>query len=94
MVSLKIFGSLLGFMAIVGTMGPVGIAINGGVIVLSAFNEDSQARLGERDPFWQPLAIAIARGIGGSPILVAPYFPPAAYLLLNRNKTYKYNSIS
>ncbi|MEM9905074.1 MAG: efflux RND transporter permease subunit [Cyanobacteria bacterium P01_D01_bin.44] len=118
MFSLKVFGSLLGFMAIVGTMGLVGIAINGGIIVLSALNEDPQARLGDRkavqdvvvkatrhvltttittmvgfvplladsDPFWQPLAIAIAGGIAGSPIL-ALYFTPAAYLLLTKNKS-------
>ncbi|MEL6383808.1 MAG: efflux RND transporter permease subunit [Cyanobacteria bacterium J06626_18] len=118
MFSLKVFGSLLGFMAIVGTMGLIGIAINGGIIVLSAFNEDPKARLGDRkavqdvvvkatrhvltttittmvgfvplladsDPFWQPLAIAIAGGIAGSPIL-ALYFTPAAYLLLTKNKS-------
>ncbi|MEL6384781.1 MAG: efflux RND transporter permease subunit, partial [Cyanobacteria bacterium J06626_18] len=115
--SLKVFGSLLGFMAIVGTMGLVGIAINGAIIVLSAFNEDPNARQGDPravqevvvkatrhvltttittmvgfvpllmdgDPFWQPLAIAIAGGIGGSPFL-ALYFTPAAYLLLKRRK--------
>ncbi|MBD0337263.1 MAG: efflux RND transporter permease subunit, partial [Cyanobacteria bacterium Co-bin13] len=113
--SLKAFGSLLGFMAIVGTMGLVGIAINGAIIVLSAFNEDARASQGDPkavqevvvkatrhvltttittmvgfvplladgNPFWQPLAIAIAGGIGGSPIL-ALYFTPAAYLLLCR----------
>ena len=113
--SLRAFGSVLGFMAIVGTMGLVGIAINGAIIVLAAFNEDSKARQGDPravqdvvvkatrhvltttittmvgftpllmdgDPFWQPLAIAIAGGIGGSPFL-ALYFTPAAYLLLKR----------
>jgi multidrug efflux pump subunit AcrB len=118
--SLKVFGSVLGFMAIVGSMGLVGIAINGSIMVLSAFNEDPQAKLGNRrsvenvvvkatrhvltttittmvgfipllsdgDPFWRPLAIAIAGGIGGSPFL-ALYFTPAAYLLLKRR-----NSIS
>ncbi|GAX36527.1 putative RND efflux transporter [Nodularia sp. NIES-3585] len=116
--SLKVFGSVLGFMAIVGSMGLVGIAINGSIMVLSAFNEDPQAKLGNRrsvenvvvkatrhvltttittmvgfipllsdgDPFWQPLAIAIAGGIGGSPFL-ALYFTPAAYLLLKRRKS-------
>ena len=34
-------------------------------------------------PFWRPLAIAIAGGIGGSPFL-ALYFTPAAYLMLHR----------
>lgn len=111
--SLKIFGSLLGFMAIVGTMGLVGIAINDSIVVLSAFNEDPKARKGDPkavqhvlikctrhvttttvttmtgfiplladgDPFWQPLAIAIAGGIGGSSML-ALYFVPAAYILM------------
>ncbi|MEM1251179.1 MAG: efflux RND transporter permease subunit [Cyanobacteria bacterium P01_H01_bin.21] len=111
--SLKVFGSLLGFMAIVGTMGLVGIAINGAIIVLSAFNENPRARQGDPkaiqdvvvkatrhvltttittmvgfvplladgDPFWAPLSIAIAGGIGGSPVL-ALYFVPAAYILL------------
>jgi multidrug efflux pump subunit AcrB len=111
--ALKVFDSLLGFMAIVGSMGLVGIVINDCIIVLSAFNEDPAARRGERvavrevvvkstrhvltttvttiagfiplladgDPFWRPLAIAIAGGMGGSPIL-ALYFTPAAFLLL------------
>ncbi|NEP17787.1 MAG: efflux RND transporter permease subunit [Leptolyngbya sp. SIO4C1] len=111
--SLKIFGSLLGFMAIVGTMGLVGIAINDSIVVLSAFNEDPEASQGnpkavqqvlikctrhvvtttvttmtgfipllaDGDPFWRPLAIAIAGGIGGSSLL-ALYFVPAAYILL------------
>ncbi|MEO0491733.1 MAG: efflux RND transporter permease subunit, partial [Cyanobacteria bacterium J06659_2] len=38
------------------------------------------------DPFWRPLAIAIAGGIGGSPIL-ALYFTPAAYLLFKRRQS-------
>ncbi|MEM7579195.1 MAG: efflux RND transporter permease subunit [Cyanobacteria bacterium P01_A01_bin.80] len=41
------FGSVFGFMAIVGTMGLIGIAINGAIIILSAFNEDEQARQGD-----------------------------------------------
>ena len=104
-------------MAIVGTMGLIGIAINGSIIVLSAINENEAARQGDRkavqdvviratrhvltttittivgfvpllaggDPFWQPLAIAIAGGIGGSPFL-ALYFTPAAYLMLRRRQ--------
>ena len=115
--SLWFFGSVLGFMAIVGTMGLIGIAINGSIIVLSAINENPLARQGNRkavqdvviratrhvltttittivgfvplltggDPFWQPLAIAIAGGIGGSPFL-ALYFTPAAYLMLRRRQ--------
>ncbi|NJN07706.1 MAG: efflux RND transporter permease subunit [Richelia sp. RM2_1_2] len=111
------FGSVFGFMAIVGTMGLIGIAINGAIIILSAFNENEAARNGDvkavrevvvkatrhvltttittmvgfiplitdGGPFWQPLAIAIAGGIGGSPFL-ALYFTPAAYLLVKKRK--------
>lgn len=114
--SLWASGSVLGFMAIVGTMGLIGIAINGSIIILSAINEDELASQGDRkalkevtvrstrhvltttvttmvgfapllisgDPFWQPLAIAIAGGIGGSPFL-ALYFTPTAYLMLHRH---------
>ena len=95
------FDSVFGFMAIVGTMGLIGIAINGAIIILSAFNEDEGAKNGDvkavrevvvkatrhvltttittmvgfiplisdGDPFWLPLAIAIAGGIGGSQLL-------------------------
>jgi multidrug efflux pump subunit AcrB len=100
-------------MAIVGSMGLVGIAINDSIVVLSAFNEDQRAKQGdpkairdvvmkatrhvltttvttmmgfvplllEGNPFWQPLAIAIAGGIAGSSVM-ALYFVPAMYLLL------------
>ncbi|MGD1857954.1 MAG: efflux RND transporter permease subunit [Leptolyngbyaceae cyanobacterium] len=46
--SLKVFGAIMGFMAIVGSMGLVGIAINDTVIVLSALNENSQSKSGNR----------------------------------------------
>ncbi len=46
--SLWVFNSVMGFMAIVGTMGLIGIAINGSIIVLSAINEDKQASQGDR----------------------------------------------
>ncbi|MGB5970117.1 MAG: efflux RND transporter permease subunit [Spirulinaceae cyanobacterium] len=44
--SLKVASAPLGFMAIIGIMGLVGIAINDTVIVLSALNEHPQAREG------------------------------------------------
>ena len=46
--SLKVFGSVLGFMAIVGSMGLVGIAINDTVIVLSALNDNVESSMGNR----------------------------------------------
>ncbi len=46
--SLRISNSPLGFMAIVGTMGLVGIAINDTVMVLSALNENPLAKQGDQ----------------------------------------------
>jgi multidrug efflux pump subunit AcrB len=115
--ALWVFGAVFGFMAIVGTMGLIGIAINGAIIILSAFNESEAARSGDvkavrevvvkatrhvltttittmvgfiplitdGGSFWRPLAIAIAGGIGGSPLL-ALYFTPAAYLLVKKRR--------
>lgn len=48
MFALKLFGAVFGFMAIVGTLGLVGIAINDTVVVLSALNENPAAKSGDR----------------------------------------------
>ncbi len=113
MFALWFFNSVFGFMAIVGSMGLVGIAINDSIVVLAALNDDPAARQGDHkavskvvieatrhvmtttvttiigfapllidgNPFWQPLAIAIAGGLSGASLL-ALYFVPSAYLLL------------
>jgi multidrug efflux pump subunit AcrB len=47
LLSLKLFGAVLGFMAIVGTMGLIGIALNDSIVVLTALNEDSAACRGD-----------------------------------------------
>lgn len=118
LLSLKVFGAVLGFMAIVGTMGLIGVAINDSIVVLTAFNEDPEASQGDPravqrvllratrhvltttattivgfvpllvdgDPFWRPLAIAIAGGISGATLL-ALYFVPAAYVLIKRGES-------
>ena len=43
------FGYPFGFMAIIGTMGLIGVAINDSIVVLAAIRGDSQARTGDRD---------------------------------------------
>jgi len=45
--ALWLFGYPFGFMAIVGTMGLVGVAINDSIVVLSAIRNDPKARLGD-----------------------------------------------
>ena len=46
--SLKIFSYPFGFMAIIGTIGLVGVAINDSIVVLAAIQEDAKAKLGNR----------------------------------------------
>lgn len=46
--SLWLFGYPFGFMAIVGTMGLIGIAINDSIVVLAALREDESVRRGDR----------------------------------------------
>jgi multidrug efflux pump subunit AcrB len=52
MLTLWLFSYPMGFMAIVGTMGLVGLAINDSIVVLAALRADKQAAEGD------PLAIA------------------------------------
>jgi len=47
--ALALFGYPFGFMAIVGTMGLAGVAINDSIVVLAALREDPQARTGQPD---------------------------------------------
>jgi len=46
--SLKVFNAIFGFMAIIGALGLVGIAINDSVMVLSGLNENAEAKAGDR----------------------------------------------
>lgn len=47
MGALWLFDYPFGFMAIIGTMGLVGIAINDSIVVVAALSDDPQARLGD-----------------------------------------------
>lgn len=47
--SLWVAGYPFGFMAIVGTMGLIGVAINDAIVVLAAIRDDPEAREGDRD---------------------------------------------
>ena len=46
-LALKLFGSLFGFTAILGTLGLIGLAINDSIVVLAALREHPEARLGK-----------------------------------------------
>lgn len=104
------FAVPVGFMAILGAMGLLGLAINDTIVVLSALRVDEAAKAGDLaaardtiidatrhivsttlttiggfspllivgDPFWLPLAAAIAGGVTGA-CLLALYFVPACF---------------
>lgn len=44
--ALRVFGYPFGFMAIIGTMGLIGVAINDSIVVLAAIREDTRSRAG------------------------------------------------
>jgi multidrug efflux pump subunit AcrB len=46
-LALKLFGSLFGFTAILGTLGLIGLAINDSIVVLAALRDDPAARYGD-----------------------------------------------
>ncbi len=60
--ALWLFGYPFGFMAIVGTMGLVGVAINDAIVVMAALREDEQAKLGEPAAVRDVLLRHAARG--------------------------------
>ncbi|MDF1667376.1 MAG: efflux RND transporter permease subunit, partial [Planctomycetota bacterium] len=88
LLGLVIFDFPFGFMAIVGTMGLVGVAINDAIVVLAAIKEDPEASSGD------PVAIRKVVGratrhvlsttlttmIGFAPLLIAGggFWPPLA----------------
>jgi len=47
LLTLWLFGYPMGFMAVLGTMGLIGLAINDSIVVLSALNRNVQARAGD-----------------------------------------------
>ena len=73
--SLKVFGSVMGFMAIVGSMGLVGIAINDTVIVLSALNEDGRPQQGDRRAIAQVVNKATRHVITTTITTIAGFVP-------------------
>lgn len=82
------WGYPFGFMAIVGTMGLVGVAVNDSIVVLAAIREDQAARAGEpaavRDVVIQAsrhvFSTTITTIAGFTPLLIAGggFWPPLA----------------
>jgi multidrug efflux pump subunit AcrB len=79
MGALWVFGHPFGFMAIVGTMGLIGIAINDAIVVLAGLREDPAAAAGDPDAVREVvlrstrhvLATTVTTVAGFAPLLVA-----------------------
>ena len=86
--SLFLFGFPFGFMAIVGIMGLIGIAINDSIVVLTALREDPEASTGDPDAILKVtlhetrhvLATTFTTIAGFLPLLIAGggFWPPMA----------------
>lgn len=86
--SLFLFGFPFGFMAIVGIMGLIGIAINDSIVVLTALGEDAQAATGDADAILRVtlhetrhiLATTFTTIAGFMPLILAGggFWPPMA----------------
>ena len=86
--SLWIFGFPFGFMAIVGTMGLIGVAINDSIVVLAALREDPRARDGDLNAMVEVvmeasrhvLSTTLTTMAGFTPLILAGggFWPPLA----------------
>ncbi|MCH5373772.1 MAG: efflux RND transporter permease subunit, partial [Planctomycetes bacterium] len=88
LLSLKLFGFPFGFMAIVGTMGLVGVAINDSIVVLTAIRTQEKSRFGDPagvtevvvEETRHVLATTLTTMAGFVPLLLAGggFWPPLA----------------
>ncbi len=75
MGALAVVGYPFGFMAIVGTMGLAGVAINDSIVVLAALREDEHARTGDPDAVRDVVVRASRHVISTTLTTVAGFLP-------------------
>ena len=73
--ALWVFGYPFGFMAIVGTMGLMGIAVNDAIVVLAAIREDDAARSGDPAAVRQVVLRSTRHVVATSLTTVAGFIP-------------------
>lgn len=73
--SLWLFGYPFGFMAIVGTMGLIGVAINDSIVVLAGIREHSAARYGDADAIVDVVSAATRHVLSTSLTTMAGFLP-------------------
>ena len=91
LTSLWIFGYPLGFMAILGTFGLIGVAINDSIVILAAIRSHSAARMGDRQAMEDVIVhstrhiitTSITTVFGFAPLLLdgGEFWPPLAICL-------------
>lgn len=89
--ALFVAGMPFGFMAIVGTMGLLGVAINDSIVVLAAIRADPQARGGDVDATVQVvsgctrhiIATTLTTIVGFTPLILSGggFWPPLAFTI-------------
>lgn len=73
--ALWIFGFPFGFMAIIGTMGLVGVAINDSIVVLAAIQEDEAAKNGDEAAILEVVLRASRHVVATSLTTIAGFLP-------------------
>ena len=73
--SLWFWGYPFGFMAIVGTMGLIGVAINDSIVVLAAIRSNEAARLGDREEIRKEVCASTRHIISTSLTTMAGFTP-------------------
>lgn len=74
-----IFGQSMGFMAIIGIMGLVGLAINGTIVVLSALKANEKAKIGDADEVRETVVDATRHITATTLTTVAGFIPLLAF---------------
>ena len=69
------FGFPFGFMAIIGTMGLVGVAINDSIVVLAAIQEDEAAKNGNETVILEVVLRASRHVVATSLTTIAGFLP-------------------
>ena len=73
--ALWVFGFPFGFMAIIGTMGLVGVAINDSIVVLAAIQEDEAAKNGDEAAIQEVVVRASRHVVATSLTTIAGFLP-------------------
>ena len=75
LLTLWLFGYSLGFMAVIGIMGLIGLAINDSIVVLSALRADDKARAADQDAIREVVVTATRHIISTTLTTIGGFMP-------------------